>query len=191
MLKMGLKLIGQLLTRIQTVSASQVLSLLLRSAPVGLSVKGPEARDALFAQLFGINAIIQSKCLFAANSSLDTFQKIISRLVQLGTMKGWMRESAWWAILGATEGLLNSKVSWKSKAVDGLLEQIYDEKTWSQEKVALTLLLERQMPVGLAVLLQPSLSSRISTGRACSNRLSNTHPCSTAKIFTFSLDSSR
>ena len=128
-------------------SASQVLSLLLRSAPVGLTTKGPEARDALFAQLFGINAIIQSKCLFAANSSLDTFQKVIGQLVHLGTTKGWMRESAWWAILGATEGVLNSNVSWKNKAVDGLVKQIYDEKSWSQEKVALTLLLERQKPV--------------------------------------------
>jgi len=112
-------------------------------------MKGPEARDALFAQLFGINAIIQSKCLFAANSSLDTFQKVIGQLVHLGTTKGWMRESAWWAILGATEGVLNSNVSWKNKAVDGLVKQIYEEKSWSQEKVALTLLLERQKPVSM------------------------------------------
>ena len=142
----------QLLSRINTISASQILSILIRSTPHGVGMKGSDARDALFARLFGINALIQSNALFSSSTPLSTFQQIIDELTNLGQAKGWLRESAWWGIQNASERLLDSEVEWKDEATEFLVGKVYGDKAWSQEKVALTLLLEKRQPVGLCVL---------------------------------------
>lgn len=110
-------------------------------------MKGSDVRDALFARLFGLTSIIQSGALFASSSSLQTFDKVIDNLLELGQAKGWLRESAWWGILGAAEGVLSSQTSWKDEAMDHLADKVYADKAWSQEKIALTLVLEEQRPV--------------------------------------------
>jgi DNA polymerase phi len=110
-------------------------------------MRGPDVRDALFARLFGITSIIQSGSLFAPTSSLETFDRVIDNLLELGQAKGWLRESAWWGILGATEGVSQGNVEWAAKAVDSVVEKVYADKAWSQEKIALTLVLEARRPV--------------------------------------------
>lgn len=129
-------------------SSTQVLSLLIRSTPFGEGMKGSDARDALFARLFGINAIVQSGSLLASNSSAATFEQVIVELIELGNVKAWLRESAWWAVHGALKALLNSEVAWRAEATESVVETIYGDKAWNQEKVALTLLLEQKRPVG-------------------------------------------
>ena len=110
-------------------------------------MRGPDIRDALFARLFGITSIIQSGSLFAPTSSLETFSRVIDNLLELGQAKGWLRESAWWGVLCATEGVSKSSVDWADKAVDTVVDKVYADKAWSQEKIALTLVLEARRPV--------------------------------------------
>lgn len=120
-------------------------------------MKGSDSRDALFARLFGINALVQSNALFTRSTPLSTFQQIIEELTTLGQAKGWLRESAWWGIQSITEKLLKSDVAWKSQAVEALVERVYGDKSWSQEKVALTLLLEQHgSKLEWKTLLQPT-----------------------------------
>lgn len=101
----------------------------------------------MFARLFGISSIIQSGSLFAPSCSAATFELAIDELIQLGQAKAWLRESAWWGIHGAVGGLLDSSAPWKSEAIEAVVEKIYGDKAWNQEKVALTLLLEQKQPV--------------------------------------------
>lgn len=153
-------------------------------------MRGPDVRDALFARLFGITSIIQSGSLFASSSSLETFDRVIDNLLELGLAKGWLRESAWWGILCATEGVSKSDVEWKDHAVDIVVEKVYADKAWSQEKIALTLVLEARRPVnGLQQIFGLGLTCRTWRGRACSPRHSSTPLSYTLRICTSSLGS--
>lgn len=72
---------------------------------------------------------------------------MVDQLIVLGQTKGWLRESAWWSLFTATEGLLKSNVPWKQEALDSTVETVFEDKRWSQEKIALALVLEQQLPV--------------------------------------------
>ena len=110
-------------------------------------MRGAEERDALFARLFGLTAISQSGSLFSPSSSLSTFGEMVDQLLELSQAKGWLRESAWWTLLGAVNGLLTSNVTWKEDGVTVLVDRVFGDKSWNQEKVALALTLERSRPV--------------------------------------------
>ena len=113
-------------------------------------MRGPEERDGIFARLFGLTAIIQSDALFGPVAAAASFETVVQDLLVLGQAKGWLRESTWWALIAAVERLLASEVEWKEAAVRGLLEAVFGDKGWSQEKVALALVLERRRPVSNA-----------------------------------------
>jgi DNA polymerase phi len=130
-----------------SITAPQVLSLLVRNSPISKGMKGSEERDMLFARLFGLTVVVQSSALFSAESSISDFDTVLDRLAELGKAKGWLRESAWWGILQAVEMLFASQAAWKEEAVEGLVRRIKEEKNWNQEKIALVLLLERERPV--------------------------------------------
>ncbi|WVF67165.1 hypothetical protein IAT40_001911 [Kwoniella sp. CBS 6097] len=132
----------ELLTRIKTVTASQVLSLLIRNSQYSKNMKGSDERDMMFARLFGLTSIVQSKSLFAASATQADFQKVVQELIKLGQGKAWIRESAWWTIIGAVQGLLESEVEWKDAALEEVVKDVLGEQGWTQEKVALVLLLE-------------------------------------------------
>ncbi|OCF44480.1 DNA polymerase phi subunit [Kwoniella heveanensis CBS 569] len=134
----------ELLTRIKTVTASQVLSLLIRNSQYSKNMKGSDERDMMFARLFGLTSIVQSKSLFAASPSATQadFQQVVHELIKLGQGKAWIRESAWWTLIGAVQGLLESDVEWKDAALEQVVKVVLGEKGWTQEKVALVLLLE-------------------------------------------------
>lgn len=120
---------------------------------------GQEERDVLFARLFGLTAVIQSGLLVrdtplstsassqTAASNLSNYQEVLSELLALGEKKSWLRESAWWTIGLAVDALAASGVAWKSSAFDATVQSIFvDNKTWSPEKVALTLKLQTHCP---------------------------------------------
>lgn len=123
-------------------------------------MRGQEERDAYFGRLFGTLAIIDSRILFAPTATLTNFKNSIGELFTLGDKKSWLRESAWWAVIRAVRMLLdeNVKVDWKEEAVDGLITRVYGKSTsdaatakahgveWTQEKVALTLVLQSARP---------------------------------------------
>lgn len=131
-------------------SPAQAISLLIRSSQTSKNNKGQENRDLLFARLFGITAVVNSGSLFTPTATIDDFRVVTGELVNLGRRKGWLRESAWWTLITAVEGLLGSSVTWSDEAVTEVVDKLYGregEGGWSSEKVALTLVLEQKRPV--------------------------------------------
>ncbi|WWD05770.1 hypothetical protein V865_003853 [Kwoniella europaea PYCC6329] len=135
----------ELLSRIQTVTVSQVLSLLIRNSQYTKNMKGSEERDMMFARLFGLTSIIQSNSLYSQAATREDFERVVDELVKLGEAKAWMRESAWWTLVGAIQGLLDSQVQWRDQALKDTVEKVLSGKAWNQEKVALVLLLENNV----------------------------------------------
>ncbi|KAF8162945.1 DNA polymerase phi-domain-containing protein [Crassisporium funariophilum] len=149
----------ELLSRIDTVTCPQVLSLITESTKNQGSMNGQDERDVLFARLFGIMSVIQSGLAVRTTplptsgpsttlaSSLESFEDIITQLVSLGESKSWLRESAWFALSLAIGALHESGVSWKDEAVGKTLVHLFVEnQIWSTEKLALALKLQDLYP---------------------------------------------
>ena len=147
---------AQLLARIDTVTCSQIVQLVLDSSKTQGSMTGQEERDVLFARLFGLTSVIQSGLLLrdttlptssTAASDLTSYKEVLAQLLALGEKKSWLRESVWWSIALAVDALSTSDVSWKDGALDATITALYSEhKAWTPEKVALTLKLQRSSP---------------------------------------------
>ncbi|KAJ7740748.1 DNA polymerase phi-domain-containing protein [Mycena maculata] len=149
----------ELLSRLDTVTCSQILALLTDATKPQGSMTGQEERDVIFARLFGLTAIIQSGLIvrtkplpFSASSetsasSVASFREAVSNLIALGEKKSWLRESAWWSLGLAIDALNASDVPWKAGALDATAECVFSENTaWSPEKVAITLKLQSINP---------------------------------------------
>ncbi|KAF9477373.1 hypothetical protein BDN70DRAFT_914180 [Pholiota conissans] len=149
----------ELLSRIDTVTCSQITNLIIESTKHLGSMTGQEERDVLFGQLFGIMSVVQSGLVVrtkplatsasssTAASSAESFVQIITRLVELGEKKSWLRESAWFTISLATDALHRSDAQWKAEALDHTLELLFQiNAVWSTEKVAVALKLQDQYP---------------------------------------------
>jgi DNA polymerase phi len=150
----------QLLARIDNLSPAHMISLVQRATQTSKAMRGPEERDAYFGRLFGTLAIIDSRMLFSPEATLADFKNCIGELFTLGDKKSWLRESAWWAVMRAVRMLLDEDVTveWKEAALDGLITRVYGKSTsdaatakahgaeWTQEKVALTLVLQSARP---------------------------------------------
>ncbi|KAJ4488037.1 DNA polymerase phi-domain-containing protein [Lentinula aciculospora] len=146
----------ELLSRIDTVTCSQIFTLIMDGTKSQGSMTGQEERDVLFARLFGMTAIIQSGLLVRTKplptspssatlaSSVSGYEQILTELLVLGEKKAWLRESAWWAIGLAVDSLETAEVSWKDEAVNATAQHLFMEnKVWSPEKIALALKLQR------------------------------------------------
>ncbi|KAF8652685.1 hypothetical protein AX16_004190 [Volvariella volvacea WC 439] len=165
----------ELLSRIDTVTCSQIVTLIMDGTKTQGSMTGQEERDILFARLFGLTAVVQSGLLVRKGtlttsastssevSSLEILKEVIGQLVGLGEKKSWLRESAWWSISLTVDVLKGSEVAWKGEAVDAMLQSLFaDHKAWSPEKVALALKLQTLYPdKGWKDLLTPALKSSI------------------------------
>ncbi|KAI0747681.1 DNA polymerase phi-domain-containing protein [Daedaleopsis nitida] len=146
----------ELLTRLDSVTCSQIVQLVLDSSKTQGSMTGQEERDVLFARLFGLTSVIQSGLLLrdstlpsssTAASDLSSYKELLVQLIVLGEQKSWLRESAWWSICLAVDALKASQVSWKDDALDATIAAVYSEsKSWTPEKVALTLNLQSSYP---------------------------------------------
>jgi DNA polymerase phi len=138
-----------------------MISLILRGSQTSNAMKGTEERDNMFARLFGLTAVVESGILFQSKASMEDFKLCFGELMALGEKKSWIRESAWWTVLTGLKTLLTSEVAWREDAVKALLQRIYgttaetdDEASkkhrgmdWTQEKAAVTLLLQNARPV--------------------------------------------
>ncbi|KAK2460593.1 hypothetical protein APHAL10511_007063 [Amanita phalloides] len=148
-----------LLSRINTVTCTQIINLMLDGTKIQGSMTGQEERDMLFARLFGFTSVIQSGLLVRMGalptslstapqiSSLPCFEQMVKELFALGQKKSWLRESSSWAIGLALDAVHDSEVAWKAEAVDFLLQHLFvDDNTWSSGKVALTFKLQEKYP---------------------------------------------
>ncbi|KAE9400753.1 hypothetical protein BT96DRAFT_857021 [Gymnopus androsaceus JB14] len=145
----------ELLSRLDTVTCSQIFALIMDATKPQGSMTGQEERDVLFARLFGMTSIIQSGLLVRTKplptsqssatlaSSLSGYEQVLTELLVLGEKKSWLRESAWWAIALAADSLKTAQVPWKDEAVNTTVQHLFIEsKVWSPEKIALTLKLQ-------------------------------------------------
>ena len=117
---------------------------------------GQEERDNLFARLFGIKAIIQSGLLVKetplrtssnAPTSLQCVEAVVNELLALSEKKSWLRESCWWTMLSVVDVIDSSSIPWKDEAIGLVVSKIYvEDKSWSPEKVAMTIKLKQIRP---------------------------------------------
>jgi DNA polymerase phi len=146
----------KLLSRLDTVTCGQIMTLVLDASKTQGSMTGQEERDNYFARLFGITSIIHSGLIARTGtlptsstsaSSPESYELVISTLIALGEKKSWLRESAWWALVSAVEALDKSDVEWKEQGIGALLDTIYAKGSgWTPEKIALTLRLQALFP---------------------------------------------
>ena len=119
-------------------------------------MSGQEERDMFFARLFGLKAVVQSGILFrqvplksssTSSGSFKAFEIFLTELLSLAEKKSWLRESCWWTLLSVVNALESSEVEWKDSAFSVLLDRIFvSDKSWSPEKVSLTLKLRKSNP---------------------------------------------
>ncbi|KAG1875007.1 DNA polymerase phi-domain-containing protein [Suillus tomentosus] len=150
----------ELLSRLDTVTSAQVISIIVDGSKTQGSMTGQEERDVLFARLFGLATIIHSGLLVrqtplstspssATNSSsLESYKELVNHLLVLAEKKSWLRECTWWTIGQAIDAVIKSSVSWKEEALASTLEVVYEREKniWTPETVAITLKLQPAMP---------------------------------------------
>ncbi|KAG2157394.1 DNA polymerase phi-domain-containing protein [Suillus clintonianus] len=150
----------ELLSRLDTVTSAQVISIIVDGSKIQGSMTGQEERDILFARLFGLATVIHSGLLVrqtplstspssATNSSsLESYKELVDHLLILAEKKSWLRECAWWTIGQAIDAVIKSSVSWKEEALASTLEVVYerDKDICTPEAVAITLKLQPAMP---------------------------------------------
>ncbi|KAG8933987.1 DNA-directed DNA polymerase, partial [Tulasnella sp. 418] len=146
----------ELLSRLRTITAKQIIQLVIENSQTAGSMKGQEIRDMLFARLFGMTSVIQSNLLFRTepipNSDsppalLSDFSTVITELISVGEKKSWLRESAWWSILLAVESLYTSQVEWKAEASQLTISRLFSNlKDVTSETIALALKMQPLFP---------------------------------------------
>ncbi|KAF8626266.1 hypothetical protein AX15_004941 [Amanita polypyramis BW_CC] len=149
----------ELLSRINTITCAQIVSLILDGTKIQGSMTGQEERDMLFARLFGFTSVIESGLLVRTGalptspstapqiSTLSSVEEVVKGLFALGEKKSWLRESSWWTIILALDTIHDSEVEWKQEAIDFILQHLFIEnQVWSPEKVALTFKLQEKYP---------------------------------------------
>ncbi|KIY68633.1 hypothetical protein CYLTODRAFT_374153 [Cylindrobasidium torrendii FP15055 ss-10] len=149
----------ELLSKIRTVTCSQIFELLVESTKTQKSMSGQEERDMLFGRLFGITSIVQSGLLVRTDpltqspsastdaSSLASFKLVVDELQAIGEKKNWLRESVAWTLVQVLDALQTSSVSWKKDAFVYVLEVVYQKDShWTPEKIALALKIQRLQP---------------------------------------------
>lgn len=150
----------ELLSRLDTVTSAQIISIIVDGSKIQGSMTGQEERDVLFARLFGLATVIHSGLLVrqtplstspssaTSSSSLESYKELVSHLLVLAEKKSWLRECAWWTIGQAIDAVIKSSVSWKDEALASTLEVVYEREKdiWTPETVAITLKLQPAMP---------------------------------------------
>jgi DNA polymerase phi len=141
----------KLLSRLDTVSASQILALIAQASQIHGSMKGQEERDMLFARLFGITSLTRSGILFRSTPlstsslpacTMQNFKDAMTMLLALPSQKSFLREPSYWTFILALRALNASEVEWKDEALTWVTEVFAEDKAWSPEKVGVALTMQ-------------------------------------------------
>ena len=136
-----------LLTHLKTVSANDVLVLLLKYSVVHGNMNGQEVRDLQFARLFGIYALVRSRLLYRAY--LSTFQRAFHILIHVASYKSWLSEPCGWVLTELVEPLARNepdRPSWADDALAWIADQLSSHRSLSPETLALALQLTHMDP---------------------------------------------
>lgn len=129
-----------LLSYLKTVSAKDVLVLLLKYSVARGNMNGQEVRDLHFARLFGVYALVRSRLLYRA--SLSTFQRAFHVLIQVASYKSWLSEPCGWVLIELVQPLARndpSRPSWAGDALAWIADQLSTHRSLSPETLALAL----------------------------------------------------
>lgn len=141
--------LSELLSRLSSVSAHDVIVLLLKySIPRG-NMNGQEARDLHFARLFGIYALVRSGLLYSSHSSLPTFQRAFRVLLSVAAYKSWLSEPCGWVLVELVRSLdlgVNQRPAWADDALAWVADQLCASRHLSPETLALLMTLVRIAP---------------------------------------------
>ena len=123
---------------------------------------GQEKRDILFTCLFGHTAIIRSGLLVHqtpmptsgfANlqvSNVQSYREVLENLIEIGEVKSWLRESAWWTIGLAIDTVqaASPSVLWKAEALNTTVNHLFSKEPglWTSEKIAVLFKLQPLVP---------------------------------------------
>lgn len=142
--------LSELLGHLSSVSAYDVLVLLLKNTVVHGSMSGQEVRDVQFARLFGIYALVRSGLLYhAASSSLVTFQRTFELLLTIASYKSWLSESCGFVLLESLHPLAHDNVhrpAWAHEALEWVAQRVGSAKHLSPALLALLATLARIEP---------------------------------------------
>lgn len=129
-----------LLSYLKTVSANDVLVLLLKYSVTRGNMNGQEVRDLHFARLFGVYALVRSRLLYRA--SLSTFQRAFRILIQVASYKSWLSEPCGWVLTELVQPLARNdpgRPSWADDALAWIADQLSSHRSLSPETLALAL----------------------------------------------------
>ena len=128
----------ELLSNLESVTSNEILVLILKYSATQGSMSGQEQRDLMFAKLFGVLALIQSRLLFRDTSSLDHFKRAIQVIFALFSAKTWMSESCGWVIAQTVDHLnrADGAPTWSNDALQWIAERTCASKDLTPEKFA-------------------------------------------------------
>ncbi|WFD02766.1 DNA-directed DNA polymerase [Malassezia obtusa] len=159
--------LSELLSHLSSISAHDVLVLLLKHSAVHGSMNGQEVRDAQFARLFGIYALVRSGLLYRAPSTLATFQRAFDVLLTIAAYKTWLSESCGHVLVQMLEPLAHNNTQrpdWAHDALTWVAQRVCAAKHLSPPSLALVATLARIEP-------NLSLDARISAPLKSANLL--------------------
>lgn len=138
----------ELLSRIQVLSVSDVLVLILQySSPEG-KVSRSEQKNFDFARLFGLQALVRSGSLFRSTTQPMEVSWAITVIIELGAKRAPLLESVGWVLVELLQGVTSPDTSVPSQAKAVALKALSEYATTqelSPEKLALLLKLS-QLP---------------------------------------------
>lgn len=141
--------LAELLSHLQSVSAQDILVLLLKHTAVHGSMNGQEVRDVQFARLFGIYALVRSGLVYGAGSTLGTFERCFNVLLAIAAYKSWLSESCGFALVQLLEPLGVNNVQrpeWAQEALEWAAQRVCATQHLSPELLALLITLQRVDP---------------------------------------------
>ncbi|WFD27440.1 DNA-directed DNA polymerase [Malassezia nana] len=148
--RMGFAVVlSELLSRLPTMCAHDILVLLLKYTMARGNLSGQELRDLQFARLFGIYSLVRSGLLYSQSSSLRVFQRAFHVLTKVASYKSWISESCGWVLMQMLLLLSPSNPSrpaWANEALDWVASCLIASHSLSPETVALVLTLSRIAP---------------------------------------------
>ncbi|WFC98442.1 DNA-directed DNA polymerase [Malassezia yamatoensis] len=141
--------LSELLSHLNTVTAYDVLVLLIKNTMIHGSMNGQEVRDAQFARLFGIYALIRSALLYKPSSSLAVFKRVFEVILSIASTKTWLSEPCGYVLMELIEPLADKSEScleWAHFALQFAAQRVCASQHLSPPSLALIMTLAQIDP---------------------------------------------
>ncbi|WFD42526.1 DNA-directed DNA polymerase [Malassezia psittaci] len=141
--------LSELLSHLNTVTAYDVLVLLIKNTMIHGSMNGQEIRDAQFARLFGIYTLIRSDLLYKPSSSLAVFKRVFQVILSIASTKTWLSEPCGYVLLELIKPLADkseSQPEWAHLALQFAAQRVCASQHLSPPTLALIMTLAQINP---------------------------------------------